>query len=104
MKPPASDCQVSASRSRPLMQAELGMRVELGGALVGGGAGSPRCAVGTASLSLGRATGSVEVVDVADDCGEVAVADAHLAATGVGTKPALPGARLRPLLRRSRPR
>jgi len=65
------------------MQAELGMGVELGGALLGGGTGSSLLALVAPSGSLGSATGSIAVVHVAYDGGEVAVADAHLAATGV---------------------
>jgi hypothetical protein len=54
-----------------VVQAALGMRVELGGASGGGGASAPSLAVGAALSPLGGAACVVALVDVAHDDGEV---------------------------------
>src|SRR5215212_7170950 len=54
----------------------------------GGHVSSSLFALGAPLRSLGNATGPIAVVHVAYDGGEVAVADAHLAATGVDAKAA----------------
>jgi hypothetical protein len=72
-----------------LVQAALGMGVEVGGALSGAGASVASAGLAAALPALGRTACNTGLVDIADDGGEVAIADPDLAAARVGTKPAL---------------
>src|SRR5207248_11103102 len=72
-----------------LVEAELGVSFEIRGALGGVSAGAASVTGRAAVRALGGAASSVALVHIADDGGEVAIADAHLAAARVGAKPAL---------------
>ena len=71
------------------VQAALGMGIEVRGALSRVGASAASVTIAPALPSLGGTACGTGVVHVADDGGEVAIADPDLAATRVGTKPAL---------------
>ena len=77
-----------------LVQAALGMGVEVGGALGGVGASVTSAGVAAALPAVGGTACNTGLVDIANDGGEVAIADADLAAARVGTKPALGGAEI----------
>ena len=71
------------------VQAAFRMSIEIGGAPVGIGASATGFAIGAALPPVRGTASGTGVVNVADDGGEVAIADTDLAAAGVGTKPAL---------------
>jgi hypothetical protein len=72
-----------------LVQAALGMGSKLRGVLRGRGVDATRLAGGAALLPVDGAAPRVALVDVAHDRGEVAIADARLAAARVGADAAL---------------
>jgi hypothetical protein len=71
------------------VQAALGVCLELEGAALGVRACTPHFPRSAAVGSLGGTTSVVVVMHVADDGGEVAVAEADLTAARVTTEPAL---------------
>ena len=71
------------------VEAALGMGIEVGGALSGLGARMASLALAAALPSICGTACHAGVVDIADDGGEVAIADADLAAARVETEAAL---------------
>jgi hypothetical protein len=72
-----------------LVQAALGMGLQLRGALCGGRVGATSLAGGAALRPLGGTATRVALVDVSDHGSEVAIADARLAPARVRAEPAL---------------